>query len=54
MGVLMRIIEYIIIFFCGYTFGQHTGFIDGVESIEYDRVMANQRLQQCLRILRHD
>lgn len=38
----------------GILIGQKKGFKDGVESVEFDRVNANMKLQHCLRIVRSE
>jgi hypothetical protein len=40
------------VFWLGYESGKHIGFKDGVESAHFDRIHANIKLQQCLRIVR--
>jgi hypothetical protein len=36
----------------GFESGKRIGFIDGIESANFGRIHANQKLQQCLRIVR--
>jgi hypothetical protein len=48
------IIKYLIIFYFGLIVGKHLGFRDGVEVTTFDRNTANLKLQQCLRIVRHE
>jgi hypothetical protein len=36
----------------GYFLGKRVGFKDGATSIDYDRHHANEKLQQCLEVLR--
>lgn len=50
----MGILKILIIFLLSFTLGQRKGYMDGVESIEFDRINANMKLQQCLRIVRSE
>jgi hypothetical protein len=50
----MGILKILLIFLVSFTLGQRKGYIDGVESIEFDRIHANLKLQQCLRIVRSE
>lgn len=52
MGVLMRNLIYIAISLFSFAVGRYVGFRDGVEIVEFNREHANEKLQQCLRILR--
>jgi hypothetical protein len=36
----------------GYFLGKRVGFKDGATSVNYDRYHANEKLQQCLEVLR--
>jgi hypothetical protein len=48
----MKLITFIITLWAGFVLGRHIGFRDGVEVANFDRNLANQKLQQCLRIVR--
>jgi hypothetical protein len=50
----MKLIPYIIFLYAGLVIGKHVGFKEGVTSIDFDRANANLKLQQCLRIVRHE
>jgi len=38
--------------FLGHHLGNVTGFRRGVESVEFDRYVAQQKINQCMRIVR--
>lgn len=42
----------ILILIAGMMIGEMIGFKRGVESVDHNRYMANEKLQQCLRIIR--
>jgi len=48
----MKLVTYIIVLWGGFVLGRHIGFRDGVEMVNFDRNLANQKLQQCLKIVR--
>lgn len=47
----MDFLKIIITFILSFYIGKHEGFIDGAESVDFDRVQANIRLQQCIEIV---
>lgn len=49
-----NVLIYILLMVFGYHTGRIFGFQSGVESVEFDRARANQSLQQCLKIIRHE
>ena len=50
----MNLIHYAIFLYAGLVIGKHVGFKDGATSVKFDRSNANMKLQQCLRIVRHE
>jgi hypothetical protein len=50
----MKLIPYLIFLYAGMVMGRHVGFKEGASSIDFDRSNANLKLQQCLRIVRHE
>ncbi len=47
-----NIILYVAFMFLGYQLGNVSGFKNGVESVEFDRYLAQQKINHCLRIVR--
>ena len=45
------LIQALILLYAGFIVGKHTGFRDGVNLIEYNRNLAQQKINQCLRII---
>lgn len=45
------LIQAFILIYTGFVVGKHIGFRDGVDLIEYDRNLAQQKINQCLRII---
>ena len=45
------LIQAFILIYGGFIVGKHIGFRDGVDLIEYDRNLAQQKINQCLRII---
>jgi hypothetical protein len=46
-----EIFKAIVFIYLGYVTGLYAGFKDGVESIEFDRITAQQKIRQCLRVV---
>jgi hypothetical protein len=50
--MLFNILIYAAFMLLGYQLGNVNGFKSGVESIEFDRYIAQQKINQCMRIVR--
>lgn len=51
---LLKFFKYFIVFSFAFMLGKHKGYRDGAESEQFDRIHANMKLQQCLRIVRSE
>jgi hypothetical protein len=50
--MLFNISIYAAFMLLGYQLGNVSGFKNGVESVEFDRYIAQQKINQCMRIVR--
>lgn len=46
-----EIFKAVVLVYLGFVTGLYSGFKDGVESVEFDKARAQQKLSQCVRII---